>query len=59
MTWLDKPGMKYKICAALADEQADRELYNYTNTSEDKGYPGMSNLKGRLTKYFTVNVTYE
>lgn len=58
VTWLDKPGMKYEICAALADERADEEFQNYTNTCEEKGYPGMLFPKG-TTVYSTVNVTQE
>ena len=57
-TWLDKPGMKYEICAALADERADEDFQNYTNTCEEKGYPGIPFPKG-TTVYSTVNVTQE
>ena len=57
-TWLNKSGMKYEICAALADERADEELQNYANTREEKGYPGILTPKG-ITVYSTVNVTQE
>jgi len=57
-TWLNKSGMKYEICAALADERADEELQNYANTRKEKGYPGILFPKG-FTVYSTVNVTQE
>ena len=56
--WLDKPGMKYEICAALADERADEELQNYANTCEEKEDFGLLTPRG-ITEYSTVNVTHE